>query len=90
LIGYHMELFSFTLIAWEYIKPLNYEVIKLNFDFSKAQKIKLLIDESVLKYLHRALQIDPESIKRLEHGKNKVVCLNIYFFKCQNSGLCLI
>ena len=85
-----MELFSFTLIAWEYIKPLTYEVIKQNFDFSKAQKIKLLIDASVLKYLHRALQIDPEFIKRLEHAKKKIVCLNISFFKCQNYGLFLI
>ena len=74
-----MELFSLTLIAWEYIKPVNYEVIKLNFDFSKAQKIKLLIDESVLKYLHRALQIDPESIKRLEHGKKRLFALIFIF-----------
>ena len=71
MIGYHMELFSFTLIAWVYIKPLTYEVIKQNFDFSKVQKIKLLIDASVLKYLHRALQIDPESIKRLEHAEKQ-------------------
>ena len=70
-LNFQMELFSFAVLAWKTIKHIVNEVIDENLNKIQSRAIKEAIDDKVTAFLHRALQIDPASIKRLQAAEKQ-------------------
>lgn len=66
LICERVELNTFGLITWNYIKPLVYSILDQYLDDVETAKLKQAINEQVNEFFVKALQMDPQSIRSLQ------------------------